>query len=92
MTREAIRTKIGKLRTENQSRINDIYIWSSVAILALDKTLKDHAVLNQDEFPVPSNVSRQIVNRTPQKIKTILHSASSHDLYSAILLNIVCAS
>jgi len=89
MTREAIRIRIGKLRTENQSRINDIYIWSSVAILALDKTLKDHTVLNQDEFPVPSNVSSQIVNRTPQKIKAILHSASSRDLYSAILLNVV---
>jgi len=86
MTQVQLFKKIGKRRTRNQKRLNDIHIWSSLAIIALRHSRSDDAVLNQREFAVPSSRRDKTVLRKPKKVRKILSGAVSRDLYSALLV------
>jgi hypothetical protein len=70
MTQTQLFTKIGKLRTRNQRRLNDIHVWSSLAIIALKHSQRDEAVLNQQEFAVPSSGrDKTVLRKTFPKLK-----------------------
>ena len=81
--------KIGKLRAKAQRGVNDIYIWSSIAVIALNRSLGDEAVLNQRKFEVPSTSRDRKVPRDPDKVRQIISDAAARDLYAAVLVYVV---
>lgn len=81
--------EIGKLRIYNQRKINDIHIWSSMAIGALKHSLSDDAILNKSEFDVPSTKPGKKVPRNAKKVREIITEAIDQDLYTSVLVYIV---
>src|SRR4051812_8950192 len=85
MTRSQLFSRIGKLRTRNQRRLNDIHIWSSLALVALKRAEDDSTILRQQEFFVPSSRPDKIVIRKPKRVRKILSGAAA-DLRTAVLV------
>ncbi len=67
MTKNAYYQEIGILRNKYQKGINDLYIWSSLAIDSLELALKDHDFLTIREFSVPSKKAEKKVKRTKEQ-------------------------
>lgn len=85
MTKSEYFKKIGALRTKYQRSINNLYIWSTVAVDSLDLALNDKEFLNSRHFSVPSKNPDKTVKRTGIQVKTIIKTARDSELYDSVL-------
>lgn len=82
--------KIGKLRSDFQKSLNDIYIWCSVVVDALLQVSLDEEFLNHKDFIVPSSKSDlKTVERGPKRVQSIINNALNYELYYSVLVYIV---
>lgn len=91
MDKQEFSKRIGKLRSDFQSNLNDIHIWSSVAIDALRQVSKDDKFLNHKIFIVPSSNTKnaKTIEREPEKVLQIVNNALNYDLYYSVLVYLV---
>ncbi len=75
-----------------QKRLNDIYLWSSIAVASLKEVESQDAAVNQissSPFRVPSVAPKKSARRGAEDIKRILASAHSTELYKALVVYMV---
>ena len=73
-----------------QATINNIYIWSKMAIISLEEIEKDRDALEKvSSFPVPSRLPNKAVNRSPESLVETLVKARTTDLYKALIVYLV---
>ncbi|RUO36105.1 hypothetical protein CWE13_09540 [Aliidiomarina shirensis] len=89
MTKSEYHKSVGALRTKYQQSINDVFIWSSLAIEALEGALGDEALLTAKKFPVPSKKPEKKVNRTKEQVAKIVQNAKEHELHKSIFSYLV---
>ena len=89
VTKSEYHKAVGALRTKYQKSINDVFIWSSLAIEALAVALEEESLLTAKKFSVPSNTSEKQVNRTKAQVIKIIENAKEHELYKSIFSHLV---
>jgi hypothetical protein len=83
--------EINKLRNKFQKSLNNIHIWSSVAIDALEQVKHDEDFLYYGRYSVPSSNSKKkkIVEREPEEIQQIIANAQEYELYFSVFVYLV---
>jgi|GEM_PF-3409443 len=86
----------GKLRATYQKKINNTYIWTSIAFSAIDEVSKNDDFLIKENFKVPSNRAKvntikknKNINRSKEELSKILTTALEEDFNYSILTYIV---
>ncbi|MFW3426983.1 hypothetical protein ACN9KI_08925 [Aliarcobacter butzleri] len=88
--KEKIYKLAGKLRTAYQKKINDTYIWTSIASSAIYDASNNDDFLSKESIKVPTNQLKvKEVKRTKEDLSKILISATSNDFNHAILTFLV---
>lgn len=73
-----------------QATLNNIYIWSKMAVLSLEEIEKNRDVLDeQSSFPVPSKLPNKEVRRNVDAIVDTLTKARTTDIYKALVVYVV---
>ncbi len=84
MTRKEYRDQVGKFRNKYQKGINDLFIWSEVAIISFDHALEDEEFLAAREYQVPSRTSKGSVTRNKKQVTQLIRGAKSTGLNHSI--------
>lgn len=89
MTKEQYILAISKQRTI-QADLNNIYIWSRLAVLSLGEIEKHKDFLkNISSFPVPSKSPHKVINRSINSIIDTLTRARTREFYKAMVVYVV---
>ena len=78
--------RVNNLRSHTQRKLNDTYIWCSLATQILERSLKDETLLERGRFVVPSKRIGKTVPRNADKIKAIISGAAEKDLFLAVFV------
>lgn len=89
MTKEEYLSAISKQR-KIQSDLNDIYIWSRLAVLSLREIERNRNNLEEiSSFPIPSNSPFKVVKRSTESIIETLAKARTTEFYKAMVVYVV---
>ena len=79
--------RIGKLRANVHSHLNNTHIWSSIAIQALKYNISDKSLIEKGKFVIPStNGKSKAVIRNTEDITSIMSKAIKSDIYKSIFI------
>ena len=78
--------EINTLKDKFQKEPNDIHIWSSLAIEALEASTLNNDFVNHRKYQVPSsnNTQPKLVERQPEQVIDILRNAFNFQLYYSV--------
>ena len=90
MDSKAFSVRIGDLR-KIQRNLNNIHIWCSVVIEALQQVKGDDEFLNRKTFTVPSTSGKgaKRVPRDTEDVKDIIDNALNYEIYYSVLVYLV---
>lgn len=89
MTKEETNKAIGNLRTKYQKSINDLFIWTSIAVNSLEYILNDEIFLSRQKYEIPSKKTDKKVNRNKESLIELITDAKDTQFNQAIFSYVV---
>ena len=89
MANETLNVYAGELRAKYQKKINDTFIWASLALDALRQAATNHDFLDKEDFAVPSTRKGKTIRRTKRDLVRIFKEAVANDFNYTVFTYLV---